>query len=910
MACPSSLARVCCCSPGCATASDPGNLNITKVEDYHLDGSSDPIDPAGIAPYPRSVESVPPAGPGCPSLPTCTHGPSSSNPQCGPWRAFKYSLQPPDGLLSAATIATMFNLTEETGTETSDRTCAGGFKVLQAVKQWHGMYGFRSESCAEVGETCLPEQMTPDQTKYLTLTRTMTAEVYSEAFGRVTGDYQFDLSVTVDKDTGKRTLNSCTFYAAEWDGVAMVEYTPDQISFYFSTQATADLTRMLNIFFLKLSCVDFTTDVSGANPFTTAFLDRIRDLYDGTTTPDADNTLTASVDNTDISVDWFYRVNTGTPTEVRITVTMEAALTDTYVWSEVQDAAEEMITDNHWNLDNDLVYPWRTDGYFSVAPRLLYCEVPFAVQPIVTLTFSDTVPDYENPTTGLPYTAWDSIPWFDPNLYAWSFAGTDQTDSLGTLEGPFYDGQVIGKPGAIGANAFGWDMKAYGCCGVVDASYVASHGSTAHTSDGDEATAVVPKTATIWTELKEAAGIPPGNVVMHYGSGILVQKTIYLAAATKGQNWARPCGADAGLMDEGTVRCVTDITCLTMDTVCVEAEFTVDVSVLSDPSYVVGWKMAFVNDTDYDGLWEITAVGAESGGEIVLTADRTGDLPAGFTYVADDAAVFGRLRFSTATTCNADLDNENRRGNYVVLTYGMEYRYLERDRVIAQADGDCPAGAAAIRTNSINTAMGRQVETFTATEHDFSDGSGGVKCRVLSPDPWPETTADERYGTVLFQSVVMNVMAEVFWQAPHKSCAAQDAAAEWTEDPLGGCMADDFGTPEYFYAHRPLVEMKLSPPGGVPGWTTESWGGYSITPESGDKIYLGFVPLSYTGSVTGLPVAPPMTVPTRCSGELADEETSPLLVPWKVNTNECNCVNDTIPGRFAAIYAEQTNCCE
>lgn len=132
----------CCCA--CPSTSAPGYNNITKVEDYELDGSGNPVATGGIAPYPRQPESAP-SGPGCPDAPVCTHGSPSANKACGPWRKFPNSTQKPDEVLTGGVAGTGFNEYEVSGgTVSASRSCVGGHKVLQGVKMWPGRYGFTS----------------------------------------------------------------------------------------------------------------------------------------------------------------------------------------------------------------------------------------------------------------------------------------------------------------------------------------------------------------------------------------------------------------------------------------------------------------------------------------------------------------------------------------------------------------------------------------------------------------------------------------------------------------------------------------------------------------------------------------------------------------------------------------------
>ena len=942
----------CCCNT-CPTTTEATYTEATKVVDYALDGGGSPVSAGGIAPYARQPESMP-SGPGCPATPDCTHPPSSANPGCGAWRML-FSNQPPKGLITEIDFSYLFNNYNPTGSTIAiNRSCLAGFKVLQAIKMWHGRYGFLSEYFAPLtGMTldvdgrptaiCAGEQMTPDQVKYLNcLVTVLLTQNFPCGGAPFDASGSFSGKVKVDKDTGVRTTEwtapthdypfgtwgAFDDYLAQAVGLSSSDFNTiasdffDRVSGMNWGVSNYTVTRVGNKWTEKTIVPDQTTrevtmDIAGGVFEDVQWGEKCLDCAcaeDSGGTSEWAVLRTERYEVTNTTITWTVEDLTDMLTEE---MTAVVTLSSTYTWSQAQATAMALLTGSYWNKDNDVVWPWRTDGYLTIGSQLRYCEVPYSVQPNVgDVPISGMVPDYGSPiagagTGGDPYTDWDEIAWFDPAAYVWNFSpeGANQATSIGTLGGPFYDGTVIGKPGKAGANSFSFDHINHGCCGSPATSYIKSYGAHAHTSEGDASSAAAPKTATIWTDLQEAAGIHPGRVIMNFGGGCLVQEMVQLDAATRGQNWSRPCGTDSSLMDEETVRCILEAS--GDDT---SALFKLDVGVVADPGVAIGWHMVVVNEVGYEGLWDVTAVDTSTPDEVHVTATKVGSLPIGFSYEDDEAAVMGRRRYAAAGACSSDWNNTSRRGDYVRLTWGMEYRYLERDRVIALESDDCAPGGSAIRSNPINDAMGRQVESFTVSQHDWTGESTSIrKCRVLTPAEFPETTTvDERYGSgkVLWQSIVLNVMQEAFWQPPHRRCDLQADGMEtalWSEDPLGNCTADDGGIPEYFYPQRPWVEARISPPSGAPSWTAETWGGYSKTDDSGNKVFLGFVSLAFPGSVAGLPVAPPLTVPTTCSGYHADELQDAMWCPWMILQNGCNCIAGE--GRFHLRYAAQIICC-
>ncbi|HSY42854.1 MAG TPA: hypothetical protein VK811_03020 [Candidatus Acidoferrum sp.] len=146
---------------------------------------------------------------------------------------------------------------------------------------------------------------------------------------------------------------------------------------------------------------------------------------------------------------------------------------------------------------------------------------------------------------------------------------------------------------------------------------------------------------------------------------------------------------------------------------------------------------------------------------------------------------------------------------------------------------------------------------------------------------FPAINLDEIYGSG-WQAEFQQAMTDLLWQPPHvpatSPCAAETTA--WTEDN-GTCESNsDTNT---YYAHRPLVEARLTVPAGapaLPSGITIGWLSPVTNPTSPDALY----PAPSNGPGLG--------------GN----------VPWTILDNECGCIQGD--GVFTGIYENQVVTCD
>jgi hypothetical protein len=174
---------------------------------------------------------------------------------------------------------------------------------------------------------------------------------------------------------------------------------------------------------------------------------------------------------------------------------------------------------SYWDLTNNVIYPWRTDGYCNIAPKMTYNEPQYNVEPFLSLT-----PPFSDPVTLEPT-------WTDPNSY-------------------LFDGAVLGKPNynptgsVINRNNFDPRYLFYFW------GLVSSHGDYNNGQFG------LPLAATQWTNYWEARDYPIASFTFCKGSvGVTIQKYAEIKAKWQSWDFNRPYGADRFMEDEEGVCC-------------------------------------------------------------------------------------------------------------------------------------------------------------------------------------------------------------------------------------------------------------------------------------------------------------------------------------------------------------------
>lgn len=899
-------AKLCptCCTDSCpTTATDEAFANDTLVDDYRLDGGGSPVAPGGIPPYPRPGNV---GVPSCQTSPFCYDGtPSAVDPRCGPWK-LNNSTDTPEGLKSCADTQIDFNCYRDLGTLHTFTLPAPriGFQAVQANRQWHGVYGNTSEfwnavsACVwDTGEgdspscTCKAERLTPDQTKYLT--RNITAFVDQKEQDGTVHSSTLERQVTVGANTGVLTLD---VYDDTFDTFCGGSFAGSLSVTDVLTRAQWNLADFIT-HFLRFIQPGGSTVTRAGNTWTKY---EVGGTYDGlpleVVTCDFAGNFTRDIyqnDNTQSGAPWvvvlheeatvtntsaIYLYQSGWDTDpdntggsadcTRYQYGFETTLSN-------ENASESILADLltlrlQWAKDDLKTLPFRTDGFLSTAVLVKRSEVP-----------GDQTPDCRLP---------DSDVWVDTN------------------DGHF-DGSILGAPGKNSQQHFDFDHRTWNHCTIAGSEnvWISDYGaySAADVTGHDATDAVMPLGATRWTENYHATRLRPGRWIAAYTDpvlpGIWLQDWREAGVVRPSQKWARPCGDDAYLMDEDTVRCITLATGDTSS--CV---FELALGFGGTLLIGVGDSIMVWNQPGLEGIWEVDAIDLV---DSTITAHQTAAMPGGLTYDLDQNPCLGKRRYPSASACAAPWDSTASRGDYVRLTYEFNYRdYQERARFVNDdgtdgpdlcTDDSCVAGGDPIRKHQASHGMPREVSTFTATQ--LSTPATTSCGRILEPDAFPGTFAfDERFGS-RWQSVVKQWMPELYWQTPHRTCALinqtdgpdQAPATTYHEAPYLGdyCPADTVPAfSDFYYQQRPWVEAVLTVPSGAPALPAGIYVGY---------LTLG--DLDTAGSVSGNVAPPPGEMGGVVTPDPAEE------TPWQIHLGECDCI--AALGRFKDRYLAQEVSC-
>jgi hypothetical protein len=881
-----------------------GNVNAfandTLVADYVTDSGGSPSRPGGIPPYPRPGNTDIPA---CAAPPICYSGaPSTAYMRCDQWRQ-RGSIDAPEGVFSCSAPHAQidFNCYTDLGTlYTFPNLCDQlGFQAVQVHRQFHGNYGWTSEywraptACdwaSGMFPTCVcrAESMNPDQTKYLTL------KVYEKINAREGMSSAIHTSertrkVSVGATTGIVTLDEWTdsidsFCGGSFGGGGGFVTPP-------LPHSTID--RYVDHFLRFLTSGTLTVSRSGST-WTAVIADGGPDngLVQEQITCDFSSTFerkiyghdavtgswivleheVASLSNTvaDYTYEHFYGYDSGNTGAVADCGRYQYQFISTYSNPNTAGAVYSDMLDN---LLTAWVYHdahWRTDGFLSVAILMTRSEIP-----------RDVTLDYTLPTDAA---------WVDPS------AG-------------HFDGSIKGGMGKISQQHFSWDHRTYKHClagGIDTGPYVSEAAGWGAWSNlnatGDPTDAAMPRGVTQWTESAVATVLRPGRWVSAYQSplqegGIWLQDWREIAIPRPAQNWGRPCGMDAFLMDEDTVRCIVDASGDASSCVFKVAE----TYAARTPHISAGNTVLVYRHSSLDGVWSVDSVSGTS-----ITAHKVASLPVSFSYAAWEAnPIIGKLRYPSAGACDPKWNSDSQ-GDYVRCTYEFNYRdFQERLRFVLDDGTDgpdagcsgCTAGGSPIRKHQATHGMPREVSSFSAAQMNYA----ASRCPVLKPADFPGTfTVDETYGS-LWQSVVVQWMPELYWQSPHKSCGliledgddTQDPLNYWSEAPSGTdfCPSDGAPPDTYYFPQRPWVECRISVPAGAPSLPA--------------GIYVNALSLSDLDT-SGSPPGGVLYVPPGPSGGIAVPDET-LLTPWKIHAGECSCIGAA--GRFGPDYSEQGVVC-
>jgi len=337
---------------------------------------------------------------------------------------------------------------------------------------------------------------------------------------------------------------------------------------------------------------------------------------------------------------------------------------------------------NEWPLNDDALYPWRTDLKVSLAPLVTRNEVVGIASPtgfnpytIDDLRFPINDPSGNAPGDPSWTPTYTQTAWKDGNVWSFTFADDTQIEAGGAYGGStaatdllqLKDGSIVGAPEPAGyENYFQWGFQdVRGCCFEPADNpgehswdwYPVGYGQAVGTFNSNTG-CNLPLNATQWNNWPEAANKPQGAWVIYADQGqayyppacntsptgsfdagqIVACKYAEILETWPSQNFARPAGADKFLLDENHVFCATNVS-------GAGAGSTWNVT---DP--VTGNPVP--DGTDVSGIWGSNAVGGFysgntlSGGVLTIGA-KVYDLPTGWQTRSngDGANCIGKLRF-------------------------------------------------------------------------------------------------------------------------------------------------------------------------------------------------------------------------------------------------------------------------
>ena len=334
-----------------------------------------------------------------------------------------------------------------------------------------------------------------------------------------------------------------------------------------------------------------------------------------------------------------------------------------------------------WPLNDDSLYPWRTDGTTNIMPKVTRLEWPneislFAYTIGPNSGFGQTVNDLTDPITDSSgkaafSTGWTPTygqrAWFDPNIYAWGFApGQSSANHASTGLVKMFDGSIQGAPKPAGYS--GWfdfnfqDWQA--CCQTNIESgssstvwYQYGYGQKTPTNLGSGV--YLPANATQWTNWFEAMNKPTFGALLAYEDTKTVssptdKNCAWNGAAADGAFWAikwaeigetyqsinfaRPAGYDKFLLDENEVLCFGSKSGNVVTLTAYDG---------SQPASIPYTTADIVGGACVGGFFAVTSVN-NTAGTVTLGVQKF-SVPSDWTTPSgDQATAFGRLRFPTA----------------------------------------------------------------------------------------------------------------------------------------------------------------------------------------------------------------------------------------------------------------------
>jgi len=598
-----------------------------------------------------------------------------------------------------------------------------GFKNVAARRSWHGVFGWLSAdltntSCATGAEACnssgdwdsgisvfRPYVATPDQTKYLTLTPSITFDsttvsqsstdtVHSVVSGATTvnaqsGEVTTTLETTeVDTTTPTGGSASTTKNIAHgYDSVAGTYGNATSVDYFVGSDPHggnnpyigSSLEGAINSFNENIcqqihdanpELVSYTLlpAVTDHNNYTQSTGTIVYNLGTYTET----KTMTVGWSRTNTVYSFYFQYSTVYSTipvdQDNETVTCSGTMTLSDPNTAAALYADIVALLANWPLNDDALYPWRTDGTTNMAPKVSRLEWQAEMSPLTYgVACSLLVPDYTDPIADSSGHAafsadwvgtWGMRAWFDPNIYAWRFpAGQTNLTAAATGLVKLFDGSVQGAPNPAGYQGYfrfdALDMRA--CCESNDLGTAIVWYTYGY---GQSLPANLPANATQWTNWFEIINKPQFGALLAYldagtissgtsagtsceyngsaDAAFWAVKWAEIGETYESINFARPGGYDKFLLDETAVYCFASKSGGVVTLTAVDG---------TTPATLPFTTSDIVGGACIGGFFAVASV---SGATMTLGAQKF-SVPSDWTMPSgDQTTAFGRLRFPTA----------------------------------------------------------------------------------------------------------------------------------------------------------------------------------------------------------------------------------------------------------------------
>jgi hypothetical protein len=556
-----------------------------------------------------------------------------------------------------------------------------GWKAVQAARSWHGALpwtapeaGCKTVLCDDGVSGYQEYQSSPSQLKYLTVTYDVHLRNHFDAGEDAGGYWNADKTGarTVNAQSGQitSTLTTSEERAANFgSGAAIIRHVDAGAGYTdvdgdgihesdFDSGGTTildDLDNDLHCSFPRFRAdadfdlPGFISAWNGAHVTPMPLMTDPNSYSCSITSSDPDGpwTVAATFSRSATVVSWHFTVHQNDPGdgedntfEYYGTITLSSANHGDDVLADIKN---NLLST--WPLNDDHLYPWRTDRLGSLAPYVTRLEMantsPIGFNPV-------QVDDPSSPGT--------LIDWYDDRVYA--------SDGHTLI----YDGSILGAPKPAGyQNAFDFrftDIR--GCCNHPSLGenqwdwYPYGYGMFVDDFNALAGTQL-PRNATQWNNYFMAANKPAGAWIVyadhadyfpgdcinsdtdaHSGAGdtakIVACKYAEILEQWQSQNFAMPAGDAKFWYDETKVACATNVS----------GSGEGSVWALIDPATGVAplWPSAdqIVGGPVVDGFYEI---GSWDGTNVTLGA-KAFDLPSNWASKSngDDATCFGVLRWS------------------------------------------------------------------------------------------------------------------------------------------------------------------------------------------------------------------------------------------------------------------------